>query len=1548
MSSLNSDSDDSRSPKLQMLFQGKSLDKIPPPQTTEGRSSVVVGFGRASAMIDRLSSLRAESEMIGKPIDKDIIGSALGNLRQSQKVIETVEKINAFDLHTIPLAELAKDLKTNFETGLSSETRAALLREQGPNKLSPPKKKSWIVLLLKCFAGFFSILLWIGALLAIGSYVVPYLMGDMESADKNNLYIGIVLAIVVILTGLFTFYQEMKSLKIMEGFNDLVPESARVLVDGDIIEIDVESLVLGDIVQIQQGDKNPADLRLFKVDDLTIDLSSLTGESKPIPRKIEHENPDYLRCSNVCYFSSYVLSGNGFGVVIARGDDTAIGHISTLAKEAEKEKSPIKEEINRFVFIISAIAIVMGIVFLVFGLIDKSSTLMEDILFTIGIIVANVPEGLLATVTVGLSLTARAMSKQKVLVKTLESVETLGSTSVICSDKTGTITQNVMSLQHMLIGMRMHEVNPLFEEDRFDIPKKLVDPAHQGIEFQKFLRCASICSRAIFDTSDPTQNRLKKKIIGDATEAAILRFCSTFPGFDLAKFRDRFPKFEEIAFNSVNKFQVSIHRKTLPEPEFVIPHPDVVPPEGLEPVESAEYVHDVIVIKGAPERIIQRCQYYLHDGRVFKVDEEFEKGWRVANKTFASCGERVLAFAEKIVPYINETDFDSEDRKDMLMETNDFVFLGFTSMMDPPREGVLEAVRQCRTAAIKVVMVTGDQPDTARAIGAKVDILTAPTLNHIAEEREIDINGIPPREVEKRLGFPPREAVTIAVEKSKSSDEVKDNLVNAMEESHATDSRPELSASTSSIPSIQASSSFVYPKGIVVYGPDMNKWPTDELLYVCAHYTEIIFARTSPEQKLRIVQTFQSLGNIVACSGDGCFAKGTPVLLHDGSEKPVEEVEEGDVLMGPGSQPRPVVKLYSGVSPAMYRVGAAEAGGARDTFDGGFTVNSRHALYVADADGTEKHVPVEDVYKRQLEEPDASRRYMAVRETCELAFHSAAAPWDGASRLTKDEASRLGSVEEMLRYVGADCDDKEALALGAWWLGLAAAARSPAQVELPVPARALAAGSTFAERVARLRTVFGVEATVSELGEARTRVAFAQLSARKSLEVASDLCADRFFETALCSSAAVRAAIVAGLADALASVSLDIPTGKEMLQFAHADEAALRGVRRLCRSLGLLGGAIAPLKAGGHAFAASGEQLRSLAPARADLHVTKPAPAPRLVAMHIEELPAAEYFGFEVSGGEGAHAHNVVLPCAVITKNTNDAPALSGADIGVAMMAGSDVSHQAADMILLDNSFASIVTGVREGRRLFDNLKKSICYTLTSNIPEIIPFILFIIMGMPLALPTVLILCVDVGTDMFPAISFAYEPAEDNLMKRPPRRRGKDRLVNWQLIFAAYGTVGIIQALAGLASYLFVMWQEGVPLSSIPFNRAQDGISDDVLATAQTAYFFSIIVVQLANAIAFKTRFLSIFRHGILRNRIMLISWAFELALGLMIVYIPWLNTILGSRPLRGVYLLPAIPFAILIFVYDETRKKLLRRGGLQFSPNAAAKTSCARKTFLW
>ncbi|XP_051063139.1 sodium/potassium-transporting ATPase subunit alpha-3 isoform X2 [Phodopus roborovskii] len=997
---------------------------------------------------------------------KDDKSSPKKSKAKERRDLDDLKKEVAMTEHKMSVEEVCRKYNTDCVQGLTHSKAQEILARDGPNALTPPPTTpEWVKFCRQLFGGF-SILLWIGAILCFLAYGIQ--AGTEDDPSRDNLYLGIVLAAVVIITGCFSYYQEAKSSKIMESFKNMVPQQALVIREGEKMQVNAEEVVVGDLVEIKGGDRVPADLRIISAHGCKVDNSSLTGESEPQTRSPDctHDNP--LETRNITFFSTNCVEGTARGVVVATGDRTVMGRIATLASGLEVGKTPIAIEIEHFIQLITGVAVFLGVSFFILSLI-LGYTWLEAVIFLIGIIVANVPEGLLATVTVCLTLTAKRMARKNCLVKNLEAVETLGSTSTICSDKTGTLTQNRMTVAHMWFDNQIHEADTTEDQSGTSFDKS----SHTWVALSHI---AGLCNRAVFKGGQDNIPVLKRDVAGDASESALLK-CIELSSGSVKLMRERNKKVAEIPFNSTNKYQLSIHETEDPNDNRYL-----------------------LVMKGAPERILDRCATILLQGKEQPLDEEMKEAFQNAYLELGGLGERVLGFCHYYLPEEQFPKGFAFDCDDVNFTTDNLCFVGLMSMIDPPRAAVPDAVGKCRSAGIKVIMVTGDHPITAKAIAKGVGIISEgnETVEDIAARLNIPVSQVNPRDA----------------------------------------------------------------KACVIHGTDLKDFTSEQIDEILQNHTEIVFARTSPQQKLIIVEGCQRQGAIVAVTGDG----------------------------------------------------------------------------------------------------------------------------------------------------------------------------------------------------------------------------------------------------------------------------------------------------------------------------------------------------------------------------------------------VNDSPALKKADIGVAMgIAGSDVSKQAADMILLDDNFASIVTGVEEGRLIFDNLKKSIAYTLTSNIPEITPFLLFIMANIPLPLGTITILCIDLGTDMVPAISLAYEAAESDIMKRQPRNPRTDKLVNERLISMAYGQIGMIQALGGFFSYFVILAENGfLPgnLVGIRLNwddRTVNDLEDSygqqwtyeqrkvVEFTCHTAFFVSIVVVQWADLIICKTRRNSVFQQG-MKNKILIFGLFEETALAAFLSYCPGMDVALRMYPLKPSWWFCAFPYSFLIFVYDEIRKLILRR----------------------
>ena len=770
------------------------------------------------------------------------------------------ENIRNWDEHRIGVDALCARLKTTKEGGLSQKDAEAH-EKFGSNCLTKKDVVPWYCLFIHEMIGFFSLLLWFGSALCFFGYII-----SEDKSDKANLYLGSVLAIVVFITGVFSYAQASKSAEMMAQFENFIPPKATVIRDGVKKEIDAKTLVPGDVVIVATGENIPCDVMIFKCNEMKVNNASLTGESEDINLDPELEAcPNIFETKNVAFFGTQCTAGSGTGICFKVGDDSVIGQIANLASSAESAETPLATEIDRFIKIISAVAITLGVVFFIFGVFYETELIM-NLVFAIGIIVANVPEGLLATVTVSHALTAQRMAMKMVLVKNLESVETLGSTSCICSDKTGTLTQNRMTVSHMFYNRNQVDCSTNYQIFERNMKKAKPDEkivVDYDIKDKNFLALVEAVVLGTYTTFsyDPTVDeakqlyaRINKKAVaslenvelpkadmqemtarlkaaekgllyihrhckGDASETGLVQFAQAI--YDLDQHRGSHPTH---SYSSNNK-----------QIECLIPFSSDIKfncfirdcgDEGL-----------VLFMKGAPERILKRCSKIMQNGAEVDFTPELRSEVDQANKDFGKLGERVLAFAKiKLDPskYTKDYKFDLKGWKawglDMDKSAADYAsiegsfpmhdlcLVGVVSLNDPPRINVDLSVQKCRSAGIKVIMVTGDQPPTAAAIAHKVNIIKHPNreFNHMVNE----------------LGMTTEKAW-----EQSTGIVVHGDL---LAEKHLA----------------QANMDEMDPN----YGNYLLEWISKP---------EVVFARTTPSQKLLIVNACQKAGHVVAVTGDG-------------------------------------------------------------------------------------------------------------------------------------------------------------------------------------------------------------------------------------------------------------------------------------------------------------------------------------------------------------------------------------------------------------------------------------------------------------------------------------------------------------------------------------------------------------------------------------------------------------------------------------------------------------------------------------------------------
>jgi len=487
------------------------------------------------------------------------------------------------DEHSISLEELLSRLASSAG-GLSRGEAAQRLSQYGPNTFEARERVPLYRRFGKHLFNFFAILLWTGALLAFAS--------ERLSPGMGSLYIGLAIAGVVVINAVFAFIQEYESERIIESFRKMMPDTIDALRDGARQTVPAEGVVPGDVIFLEEGDRVPADGRLIEENTLKVDHSSLTGESEPKLRKLVCTHENILESRNMVFSGTTVQSGNGKALVYATGMSSHIGRVAGLTRRTEATASPLRRELNHFIRVISIIAITLGATFFGVSLLS-GDTLLAGMIFAIGIIVANVPEGLLPTVTLSLSMASERMAKRKALIKRLESVETLGSATVICTDKTGTITENRISVNTLFIGMEERNVN------------------EKGIErmpgLDALLRTSVLCNNT---------RLVNGEFHGDPTETALMRFAAQHANVSGIISANR--RLRESPFDSVKRRMLTINET-----------------DGRQKA----------YLKGAPEVVLAKCKGGLTNGAVAAMGEERKAAVMARYERMASRGERVLALA---------------------------------------------------------------------------------------------------------------------------------------------------------------------------------------------------------------------------------------------------------------------------------------------------------------------------------------------------------------------------------------------------------------------------------------------------------------------------------------------------------------------------------------------------------------------------------------------------------------------------------------------------------------------------------------------------------------------------------------------------------------------------------------------------------------------------------------------------------------------------------------------------------------------------------------
>ena len=554
--------------------------------------------------------------------------------------------------------EVQKDLETNLENGLTDAKVKELQNTKGFNELKAKKKKSLIVKFLEQFKDFMIIVLIIAA-------IVSGVVGILEGEGITD---TIIILVVVIVNAIIGVAQENKAEKSLEALQKLSAHASKVVRNGNIVVVPSRELVQGDIVVLETGDYVPADLRIVEAVNLKSQESALTGESVPVEKTVDaiSDEVGIGDRTNMLFSSSLITYGRGKGIVVETGMNTEVGKIAEIINSSEETTTPLQEKLNKLgkTLGIAALAICVFI-FIIGWLYGKEPIHM--FMTAVSLAVAAIPEGLAAVSTIVLAIGVQRMVKKNAIVKKLPAVETLGSASVICSDKTGTLTQNKMTVKKVYVDNELMDMENI----------KIIE---ENTNLEKLVYNAMLCNDTKVGEND--------ELTGDPTETALVDMGMNLD-IDIHKIFS-IDRLEEIPFDSVRKLMTTVHK-----------------------------INDkyIVYTKGGVDELLKICNSYVLDNEVKTDLDVFKKEIYTYNEQMAKEALRVLAYGYKIIDKLPETE---EERNSL---ESDLTFIGLTGMIDPPREEAKIAVSKCKSAGIKTVMITGDHKITATAIAKQLGIL---------------------------------------------------------------------------------------------------------------------------------------------------------------------------------------------------------------------------------------------------------------------------------------------------------------------------------------------------------------------------------------------------------------------------------------------------------------------------------------------------------------------------------------------------------------------------------------------------------------------------------------------------------------------------------------------------------------------------------------------------------------------------------------------------------------------------------------------------------
>lgn len=613
------------------------------------------------------------------------------NIKNMDGVIKMEKKEQIFNsesiegIYKLTSENALKVMGTTYE-GLTVSEAKDRQNIYGKNVISEKKGKPIILVFLSNFVSLMAILLWAGGIIA-------FLAAMPE--------LGIAIWLVNVINGVFSFCQEFRASKATEALKKMLPSYVRVIRDNKEQQLLAEDLVPGDIINVQEGDKISADARVLESSDLQVNQSTLTGESNPVRKthdSILKNDMSRSEIPNLIFTGTSVASGTAKAVVISIGMETEFGKIANLTQTMKVDQSPLEKELDKLTKQVSIIAISIGVLFFVAATLFVKQPLAQAFIFSLGMIVAFIPEGLLPTVTLSLAMAVQRMAKEHALVKRLSAVETLGCTSVICSDKTGTLTQNEMTVCNLWLPEQEFEVTGLgYAPVGKILAEKNEVSAKENEDLKLLLTAASLCSNA--RVVPPNEECDRYTVLGDPTEAC-LGVVAKKAGIDVDDQVILTPRLRELPFDSRRKRMSTIHQLE-------------------EPVSGSLRI---AYIKGAPKEVLELCTGINKLGNKQELTNEERNKIMEANDRYAKKGLRVLAVACRPLSRKDNLPTALSAYTPELIE-QDMTFIGLVVMADPPRPEVSAAVELCHKANIRIIMITGDYGLTAESIAKRIGIV---------------------------------------------------------------------------------------------------------------------------------------------------------------------------------------------------------------------------------------------------------------------------------------------------------------------------------------------------------------------------------------------------------------------------------------------------------------------------------------------------------------------------------------------------------------------------------------------------------------------------------------------------------------------------------------------------------------------------------------------------------------------------------------------------------------------------------------------------------